>query len=118
MEWLPIGLIVFGAVAGGAMHWMAARTISASGANQPSGERTAHAGGSVGQMPLPSIEVLTTGYPLRVNPAGSTTLIEWRNKHDPTEGGRVDLIKGSIHVELWNRSGQNRTQKLRLLRFS
>jgi len=68
--------------------------------------------------PIPKLEVTTTGYPIRVDPSSSTTLIAWKNRYVPEEGGRVDLVKGSIHVELWNSSGKGRTGRTRLIRFT
>jgi hypothetical protein len=68
--------------------------------------------------PAPKLEITTSGYPLRVDPASTTTLIAWRNKFAPDEGGKVDLVRGSIHVELWNSNGTGRTGKTRLVKFS
>jgi len=105
MDWIPIGLIVFGIVIGGAMHLLAMRQRPAS----------TSLGGSQGSAPR--LEVTTTGYPKPVDINSSVTLIAWRNKEDPREGGKVDLVQGSIHVELWNKSGRGRTNKTRQLRF-
>ena len=122
LDWLPAGLIAIAILGGGAMHWMALRAgRRAPTPIAPIPAATAPWDDPSSAPPLqmpPRIEVTTSGYPLRVDPLKTTTLIAWRNKYVPDEGGRVDLINGSIHVELWNAAGKNRTGKVRGLRFS
>ena len=65
---------------------------------------------------VPHIDIVTN-YPLAIPATGKATLIEWRDKNTSGEGGRVDLVGGSIHLELWNGSGGARTQRSRPVTF-
>jgi len=67
--------------------------------------------------PVPIIEVVTN-YPVVIPAAGKATLIEWRDKNLKGKGGRVDIVNGSIHLELWNSERKARTQRSRPVTFA
>jgi len=62
------------------------------------------------ELQAPKIDV-TTNYPKHFSP--NMTLISWDDRNNPASGGRVTMENGSIHVELWNSSGRDKTGKRR-----
>jgi hypothetical protein len=75
---------------------------------------TPHSGLAAPAIATPSVEVIGS-YPKTVAMSGSHKLVEWRNRNAPDEGGRVELIDGSVHVEIWNRHGHNKSGKKRMV---
>lgn len=61
--------------------------------------------------PPPSLEApgitVTTDYPRRFGP--DMRLVEWMDRHNSGSGGRVTMEHGSLHVELWNPAGSDKT---------
>jgi hypothetical protein len=112
----PVAILASAIAFGAVMHWLAMRSqvrrrTEAPAASDSDRSRNVQGGEA------PSIEVMSA-YPMRVNVGASATLIEWRNRSVQGEGGRVELINGSVHLVLWNKHGTARTGKTRQVSFT